>query len=118
MQLGIHLVSGREGAGGAVAHGGPAAPKLLVILVATLGAWAVPGCEGGRLVEKEQFGVASGLHDEAMASTKFQEAHEPAPPLTIAYNLLAVIVQHAAITEHQAAFGCGDEITEGRDAVL
>jgi hypothetical protein len=118
VQLGIYLVGGREYAGGAVGHGGPAAPKLLVIRVAALGAGAVPGCEGGRFVEKEQFGVEAGLHDGAMASTKFQDAHDPAPPLIVAYNLLAVIVQHAAITEHQSAFGGGDEITEGRNAVL
>src|SRR5262249_44397017 len=89
-----------------------------VVLVPALGAWAVTGGEGRRLVEKEQPCVPAGWHGPAMPAAKLEPAGDPALSVEAAADPALLVVQPASVSEHEPALGRRDQIAERRDPVL
>jgi hypothetical protein len=52
----------------------PTVPERVEVLPAAFRAWTVAGCEGNRFVQKEQFRVPVGHHDDAVPSFEFENA--------------------------------------------
>jgi hypothetical protein len=79
---------------------------------------AVAGGEGGGLVPEEELGVVAGLHEWAAAALELEAAVDPALDGVVAADVALVVVEVAAVAEEVTAGGMGDELAEGRDAVL
>src|SRR5690348_14881418 len=97
---------------------GPGMAESLVILAAALGAGTMPRRQRGRLIEEEQLGVVARMHDLTPPPAKLQHTHDPAAHLAVTHDLAALIVQHAAIAEHQPTLGRRDEVAKRGHAVL
>lgn len=82
------------------------------------GAGPVAGGKGHGLVQKEQFGIASGLHQVAPAPPERGQAAYPqsSPPLPDDAALL--VMQASPVAHEQAAPGKGDDLGPGGDTIL
>src|SRR5262249_19199039 len=97
----------------------PAGDETVVVGAAALGAGAVAGREGRRLVEEEELRVAPGLEQRAaVPAAELEPAGDPALAGVAAANPTGGVVQTAAVAEDEAAARIGDELAERRDAVL
>jgi hypothetical protein len=77
------------------------------------------GGERRRLVEEEQLGEPSRLQQRTAPPTAEAEpAGDPAPPGVMSADPSRLVVQAAAVAVDEAAIGHGDQLAEGRDAVL
>jgi hypothetical protein len=70
----------------------PCSGKRLGCLSTALKAWAVPGGQGGGLVEKKQLGVAPGCHHGAAPLFERQDASNPALGYPAASSQFTAIV--------------------------
>ena len=86
---------------------------------ATFPAGPVAGGKRRRLVEEEQFGVASRRHDLALAAFERQRADDPRLVLPAADAEAArAVMQDAAIAHEIALRRVGDDLAQRRHAVL
>src|SRR5436190_17222148 len=78
--------------------------KAPVVLAAAEGARPVPGGQGGRLVEEEQLGELSRLHQRAaLPALELEPAGDPAPGGEATPDPAAVVVQATAVAVDEAA---------------
>src|SRR5712692_6215486 len=113
----VHL--GRARGHRCVPRGGPACRKGDGVAAAAFEAGPVPGRERGRLVQKEQLGIAVAP-DRAMAPLESRHATDPLAgnPAPRAERAIVAMQPAAAIAHELAAGGNGDELAERSDAVL
>lgn len=105
---------------GAASGNGPGLAKPAIISAAAGSARAMPGCQGGRLVEKEQLSVSAWLHQGlAIASAEGECAGNPGTcgPAATAKDAVTV-VQAAAVTHESAARFREYDLAEWCDTVL
>ena len=120
MQDAIHVVRRRPRARGQVwIGGGPVLAEEIVSGPLALGARTVASGERGGFVEEKQLGIEAGGHHIPPPALELQQAGDPAPARERAHDALSGVVQAAAAVTHQrAALGRGDQLAEGRDAIL
>src|SRR5438270_879321 len=71
-------------------------------VAAAFGTGSVSGCQGGCLIEEEQFGVMARRHHTAFPPLELQQAGNPAFQLPWTSDLLVRIVEAAPVA-HQGA---------------
>ena len=74
--------------------------------------------EAGRLVEEEQFGVVPRSKDFPPPPLELEDAEQPPPDNEQPADAPLAVVEAAAIARECAAIRCGNQGTEGRDAIL
>src|SRR5271166_3505325 len=113
MQHLVHRVSAKAGA---IGKGGQERLRRLVPAFET---WAVAGGERGRLVEKEELGIAAAP-DLAPSPTEFAHADDPAPvrPAPRAQRPVIAMEPSATIAHHRPPRGDGMKRAERIDAIL
>jgi hypothetical protein len=113
MELGID----RVGAGLAGMELAPDRAEAVVVLAPAQGAWAVAGCDGRRLVQKEELGVRAGCHHLSLPATKLQAAGDPAAYLPVTHDPSLGIVQNAAVAHQCAARWHRDNFAKRREPI-
>ena len=79
----------------------------------------MPGRERGRLVEEEELGEPSRLHQRrAVPAAELEPAGDPALAVVAPPDAPALVVQTAAVPVDEPARRVGDELAERRDPVL
>ncbi|MET0512129.1 MAG: hypothetical protein ABW135_10680 [Thermoleophilaceae bacterium] len=107
------------GAGVAWVELAPDRAQALVVRAPALGAWAMAGREGGRLVEEEQLRVAAGLQQRLTApAAKSQTAGDLPPAREAPANPAAAVVQATAVSIDEAAARIRHELAQRSDTVL
>jgi hypothetical protein len=80
---------------------------------------AVPSGERRRLVEEEELGEATGLHERAAPpAAELEPAGDPALAVVAAADPTTLVVEAAAVSVDQPTRRVGDELAERRHPVL
>lgn len=108
----------RRGPGKIGICGGPVGAECDEALALALSAWAVAGGERGSLVEKEQRGVLASWHRRSGAPLEVEHADDPAPALVLPQQMIASVVQAAAVAHECAARLIRDDLAERIDPIL
>ena len=87
-------------------------------LPATFRTGAVPGCQGRRFVEEEQFGVVAGRHDLTLPPLELQHADDPPLQLPRPPDAALGVVQDATVAHEGAPLRGGDDVAEWGDTIL
>jgi hypothetical protein len=82
-----------------------------------LGARAVPGGEGGRLVQKEEAGIASGRHRLAPTPPELEPARDPATAVMVPADPAILPVKPATIAKDESSLTRLDQLSHRRDTV-
>ena len=100
-------------------HPGPQLAESDVVHAAAERARSVPGGERRRLVEEEQLGELARLEEpRALPAAELEPARDPASRRPPPPDPPCVVVEATAVPVDETARGIGDEVAEGRDAVL
>ena len=110
----VHVVGARRRAG-VRAH--PCSSESLVVLAPAFGARAVPGRQGGGLVQEEEAREPPRLHRRPPPAPVRKAARQPPPNLPVADEPSVLVVKDPAVAEQEPALGYGDDVAEGRDPV-
>ena len=88
-----------------------------VILASAFGARPMSGSERGRLVQKEETGVAAWRHRLAPASPELEPAGDPPAAVMVTAYTAVVVVQPSAVAEDETSLGRLDQLSERRDPI-
>jgi len=115
----VELRIDRVGSGLARVHVAPDRDEAVEVLAAAQGAGAMPGREGGRLIEEEELGEAARLEERlAMPPLELEPARDPALAAVAAADPSGLVVKAATVSVDQASRGVRNELAERRDPVL
>ena len=97
----------------------PDRDQAVVVLAPAERARAMPGREGGRLVQEEELGEPARLQQRtALPSPKLQLAGDPPLPVVASPDASELVVQAAAVAVDETTAGIGDQLAERRHSVL
>ena len=117
--LSVELLVHRVGADLAGVQVAPARREAHEVLAPAERAGAVPGGERRHLVEEEELGEAARLEQRPlMPVLELQPARDPALAVVAAPDPPGLVVQAALVAVDEPAPRIGDELAEGRHAVL
>ena len=96
----------------------PCRRQPVIVRAAAERTWTMAGGQCGGLVEEEELGEATRLHQRRAApATELQSARDPPLAAIAPADFAARVVQAAAVAIHEAARGGRDQLTHRRDAV-
>ena len=98
----------------------PGRAEVLVVRAPAVGARAMAGGEGGRLVEEEELGVGARAHDRMGMVLELENAADPCPAGPSSFRQVPIrrVNPATAVPEHRAAGGGGNDFAPRRHPVL